>query len=263
MQMNGRPLLPAPVPHRLARRLRQALAAVATLVLTGNTGAVAAGQAPASGGGIYTCIDDNGRRLTADRPIPECSAKEQRVLNKDGSVKGVHPPSLTAEERAELEARERRAAEARAAQIENARRDRNLVQRYRNEESHRRAREAALDTVRAAIRVSELRLADLERERKPLMDEVEFYKGRAIPSKLRQKLEANDAAVEAQRVAAATQQAELDRITALYDAELERLKRLWAGAAPGSMGPLVAGPPPATAAVAPAAVTPSAPVARP
>jgi hypothetical protein len=113
------------------------------------------------------------------------------------------------------------------------------MQRYKNEEAHRRAREASLDTVRAAIRVSEARLADLERERKPLMDEAEFYKNRQVPAKLKQKLDANDTAAEAQRAAAQTQQIELQRITALYDAELDRLKKLWAGVAPGSMGPLV------------------------
>ena len=45
--------------------------------------------------GIYTCIDDRGRRLTADRPIPECSGKEQQILNQDGSVRAIVPPTLT------------------------------------------------------------------------------------------------------------------------------------------------------------------------
>jgi hypothetical protein len=39
-------------------------------------------------GGIYTCIDDKGRRLTSDRPIAECNAREQQILNRDGSVQG-------------------------------------------------------------------------------------------------------------------------------------------------------------------------------
>ena len=30
---------------------------------------------------------------------------------------------------------------------------------------------------------------------------------------------------------------ELERINKLYDAELDRLRRLWAGAPPGSLGP--------------------------
>ncbi|MFO0444535.1 MAG: DUF4124 domain-containing protein, partial [Betaproteobacteria bacterium] len=76
--------------------------------------------------GIYTCVDANGRRLTADRPIAECRHKEQQILNRDGSVRGILPPTLTAEERAEKDARDRAAADARAAAADAARRDRNL-----------------------------------------------------------------------------------------------------------------------------------------
>ncbi len=187
--------------------------------------------------GIYTCLDDKGRRLTSDRPIAECSAKEQRVLNRDGSLKAIHPPTLTAEERAEKEARDRKAAEVRAAQADAARRDRNLVARYPNEETHGKAREAALDTVRVAIKASQARVKALAAERKPLLDEAEFYQGRALPLKLRQQLDGNDAAVEAQRGLMATQEAELVRIQRLYDLELDRLRRLWAGAPAGSLGP--------------------------
>jgi len=188
--------------------------------------------------GIYTCIDDKGRKLTADRPIAECAAKEQRVLNKDGSLKAIQPPTLTAEERAEKEARDRKVAEQRAAQADAVRRDRNLTARYPNEDTHNKAREAALDTVRLAIKASDQRLKILASERKPLLDEAEFYKSKAMPLKLKQQLDANDASNDAQRSAMANQEAELVRINRLYDAELDRLRRLWAGALPGSLGPL-------------------------
>jgi hypothetical protein len=228
---------------RLLVACRCALVCVAAL----HIGLVAA-QAPAkSAAGIYTCIDDKGRRLTADRPIPECSHREQQVLNSDGSLRSVHPATLTTEERAEKEAKERAAAEARAAQFDAVRRDRNLTARYPTEAAHRRAREAALDTVRTAIKASEARLRDLAAERKPLLDEAEFYKGKALPPKLRAAIDANDAAQEAQRGSAAYQEAEVVRIDKLYDAELERLRKLWSGAPPGSLGPLPTGGAPAKA----------------
>lgn len=198
---------------------------------------------PAPGRGIYTCIDANGRRLTADRPIAECRHKEQQILNRDGSVRGVLPPTLTAEERAEKESRDRAAAEARAAAADATRRDRNLMTRFPNEAAHQRAREAALDSVRLAMRATELRQRELQAARKPLLDEAEFYVGKPLPPKLRNALDANDAAVEAQRAASTTQEAELGRINKLYDAELDRLRRLWGGAAPGSLGPLPAATP--------------------
>jgi hypothetical protein len=194
-------------------------------------------------GAIYTCVDDKGRPLTADRPIPECSGKEQRVLNKDGSLKAIQPPTMTADERADKEARDRKATEARAAQADAVRRDRNLTQRFPNEDVHNKAREAALEPVRLAIKATDSRLKSLSAERKPLLEEAEFYRGKTMPLKLKQQLDANDAATDAQRSSVANQEAELVRVNRLYDAELDRLRRLWAGALPGSLGPLASSNP--------------------
>jgi hypothetical protein len=198
-------------------------------------GALAAGPGSPAVGGIYSCVTPDGRRVTADRPIAECSAREQRLLNSDGSLRKVIPPVLTADERAEKEARDRKAELDRLAQLDAIRRDRHLVTRYPDEATHQKAREAALDTVRLAMKASEKRMEELAAERKPLLQEMEFYKGKPLPAKLKQQLDANDAAVEAQRSAIQNQQAELERINRLYDNELARLKRLWAGAAPGTL----------------------------
>lgn len=188
---------------------------------------------------IYTCVDANGKRLTSDRPIPECNDREQRMLNRDGSLKSVRPPTMTAEERAEAEARERRAAEARLAQAENVRRDRNLMQRYPNEAAHQKARQDALANVRQANERAWARFDELIKERKPLNDEAEFYAKRGLPANLRAQIEANDTSLAAVTDALKVQQAEMGRVNRQFDAELERLRRLWGGAAPGSMGPLV------------------------
>ncbi len=211
------------------------MAAAAVAALAGPMRAAAQSDGKPTGA-IYTCTDDHGRRLTSDRPIVECIAKEQQVLNRDGSLKAIQPPTLTADERAAKEARDRAAALARAAQADAVRRDRNLLARYPDQDAHDRARQAALDTVRVAMKATAERLRELAAERKPLRDEAEFYVGKPLPMKLRAAIDANDAAVDAQREAAATQQAELDRINHLYDAELAHLRKLWAGATPGSLG---------------------------
>ena len=190
---------------------------------------------------IYSCVDAGGKRLTSDRPIPECSAREQRELNADGSVKRIVPPTLTGDEQSIAEARAREEAAARIARQDALRRDRNLLVRFPNEAAHNKAREAALDDIRKSIRITQERLALLANERKPLMDETEFYVGKPLPTKLRTALDANDASTDAQRSLVQTQQAEVVRINALYDAELERLRKLWAGAQPGTLGPIAAG----------------------
>jgi hypothetical protein len=204
-------------------------------------------MAGASSAAIYSCVDGNGRRLTSDRPIAECLAREQRLLNTDGSIKQVVPPTMTVDELAEAEAKKRQAEAERAALQDAVRRDRNLLTRFPNEAAHSKAREAALDDVRKGVKFSEDRLAELQRERKPLAEESEFYKGKKLPAKLKQQLDANDAAAAAQRSLVQNQKDEIHRIDSLYDLELGRLKKLWGGAQPGSAGPVSAPSAPAPA----------------
>jgi hypothetical protein len=216
------------------------LLAAAALVC-GHASVRAQQSSAGSTAGIYTCLDDKGKLRTADRPIAECSDREQRVLNKDGSVKRIVPPTLTAEERAEREARERREFEEKAAYNDAVRRDRNLKNRYPNEAVHSKARESALEAVRASMRASAQRIKELETERKPLQDEADFYRGRQLPPRLKQQLEANETSVAAQRELMQTQESELQRVNRIYDLELEHLRKLWKGAAPGSIS-LVSAP---------------------
>jgi hypothetical protein len=196
---------------------------------------------------IFSCTDASGKRITSDRPVPDCSNRDQRLLNPDGSVKGIVPPTPTADEKAAMEAKEREAAAERVARNDAIRRDRNLIARFPNEAAHNKARAKALDDLRASVRVSKERIALLNIERKPLLDEAQFYPPpKSLPSKLKLALDANDASLDAQRALIQNQEAESVRINALYDVELARLRKLWAGAPPGSLGP----PPGPAAAVA-------------
>ncbi|HEY2928448.1 DUF4124 domain-containing protein [Piscinibacter sp.] len=234
--MGKRGMISAPAGN--AKRLGAALC-----LLAGLAGAGAALAATT----IYTCTDPSGKKHTSDRLIRECALRDHRVLNPDGTVRRVITPPLTGEERAAQEARESEATAERTAQLDAMRRDRSLAQRFPDEAAHNKARAAALDDVHKAVALSEKRLATLAIERKPLLAEAEFYQGKPLPAKLKQDLDANDASTDAQRSLIQNQQAEEVRINALFDAELARLKRLWAGAPPGSMGVLPgASAPPAT-----------------
>lgn len=194
-------------------------------------------EAPPRDGAIYVCVDDHGQVITRDRYIAECRHKEQRVLNRDGSLRRVLPPTLTAEERAQLDAAERAAREAQAAQQDTIKYDRLLKTRYPNEAAHKRAREAALVASRAAIESAETRLRELAVERKRLADEADFYRGRLVPARLKQQIDGNEGQAEAQRNSIKNVQDEQERINKRFDVELERLRRLWKGAQAGSLGP--------------------------
>ncbi|OYY64160.1 MAG: hypothetical protein B7Y51_04895 [Burkholderiales bacterium 28-67-8] len=210
---------------------RACLAAACSLALV--TGTVAVQASP-----IYACVDANGKHITSDRPIAECLSREHRVLNPDGSTREIRSPAPTADEQAELEARERARAVRAAIEADAVRSDRNLRSRYPNEAAHQRARAAALDDVRRTLQLSQRRLDALAAERRPLQDEAEFYAGRQMPPLLKQQLDGNESAADAQRTLMANQEAETLRINAAFDVELARLRAVWAGAAPGSLGPM-------------------------
>lgn len=197
----------------------------------------AAGADTGTSARIYRCLVD-GKKVTRDRPIAECADRVQYLLNTDGSVNREVQPTLTVEEREKKEQADL-AREIRESRIkQEIRIDRNLMQLYPSEEVHRRARDKALDEFRASVKNLEARIVLLNKDRKPLLDELEFYVGKPAPAKLRAALDANDASLGAQRALVQNQQAEVVRINTTFDIELARLRKLWGGAPPGSLGPL-------------------------
>jgi hypothetical protein len=180
--------------------------------------------------GIYTCTDAKGRKLTSDRPIPECADREQRVLNPSGTVKTIVGPSLTGPERAALEARQRREAEERARQAEEKRRERALLTRYPNQAAHDKERAEALAQISVVRQAALNRVKELERQRKELDNELEFYASdpAKVPPSLKRLVDENAQSMAVQERFIADQDAEMARVNARFDEELAKLQQLWA-----------------------------------
>ncbi len=179
--------------------------------------------------GVYTCVDANGRKLTSDRPIPECIDREQKVLNPSGTVKARVGPSLTAHEKAELEKKERAALEEQSRLAEEKRRDRALLTRYPNKAVHDQERTEALEQIGVVIKAATTRLDELARQRVTIEQEMEFY--RKDPSKaplyLRRQQEENIQSQAVQKRFIGEQEAEARRVNMRFDDELVRLRQLW------------------------------------
>lgn len=181
-------------------------------------------------GGIYTCVDAKGRKITADRPIPECTDREQKVLNPSGTVKSKVGPTLTAQERADLEAKEKRDAEERNRTADEKRRDRALLIRYPNKTVHDQERQEALIQIGVVIQAAQRRVDELAKQRLAIDEEMEFYKKdpSKAPAYVRRQLEENTNSQQVQRRFIAEQEAEIKRVNARFDEELVRLRQLWA-----------------------------------
>jgi hypothetical protein len=179
--------------------------------------------------GVYTCVDAKGRKLTSDRPIPECTDREQKVLNPSGTVKTKVGPTLTAQEKAELEQKERRAAEEQGRASEEKRRDKALLTRYPSKTVHDQERQEALSQITVVIKAATNRLDELVRQRKLLDDEMEFYKKdpTKAPAYLRRQVEENAQSQAVQKRFITEQESEIRRVNVRFDDELVRLRQLW------------------------------------
>ncbi|PIF76156.1 hypothetical protein CLU95_3316 [Variovorax sp. 54] len=183
----------------------------------------------APGVGIYTCIDARGRTLTADRPIAECSDREQRELGPSGTVRRKLEPTYTARELQEREDRAREAAIQAARLIDERRRERALLVRYPNATTHDRERVEALSQIDAVIQAAKKRIAELGDDRKKIDEELEFYKQDTskAPGAVRRRIEDNTQSVAVQNRFVAEQEDEKKRVNARFDEERGRLKTLW------------------------------------
>ncbi|MBO9679693.1 MAG: DUF4124 domain-containing protein [Acidovorax sp.] len=185
---------------------------------------------PAPTASIYTCVDAKGRKLTADRPIADCTDREQRVLGPTGTERQRVGPTLTEQERSALEAQRRKEAEERARVADERRRERALMTRYPDKATHDAERAQALEQVDQITVVAERRIVELQDQRKKLNTEMEFYKRdpNKAPMNLRRMLAENEDAIAEQQRFVAGQDQEKRRVNQRFDAELAQLRQLWA-----------------------------------
>ena len=183
---------------------------------------------------IYTCVDAKGRTITADRPIAECIDRTQRELSRSGLLKRQLGPTLTMHEQTALEEKEKLAAEIRARENEEKRRDKVLLQRYPTRAAHDQERAAALVQIDEVIKASTKRRGELADQRKAIAAEFEFYvkDPSKAPGALKRKLEENDGSTAVQQKFIQDQELEKKRVNQRFDEELAKLKHLWAQMTP-------------------------------
>ena len=191
--------------------------------------ALASSPCQAQSDSFFVCVDASGRRITSDRPIPECSNREQREMTSSGAVKRVIAPHLTPEERAQADKKAEAETARRQQVLEQQRRDRALLARYPTPNQHdaERQRQLALQLEGAAH--LERRGNELKQQEKDIRLELEFYKSNPskAPAWLTRKLADNADQQHQHLQLVALQLDEKRRINQRFDEELLRLKQLW------------------------------------
>jgi hypothetical protein len=180
--------------------------------------------------GIYTCTDAKGRKITSDRPIADCIDRAQQELSPQGTVKRVLGPTLTAQERAAQEEKEKAALELRLQAQEVKRRDRAVLARFPNQAAHDKERVEVLAQIDEVINTAAKRTVELAGQRVAINADYEFYKKdpSKAPLALKRRLEENDSNILVQQRFVAEQDAVKRRINQRFDEELVKLRALWA-----------------------------------
>ena len=184
--------------------------------------------------GIYTCVDAKGRKTTSDRPIADCVDRTQNEMTSQGTVKRVVGPTLTANERAVLEAKEKAALELRLQAQEEKRRDRALLARYPNRAPHDNERTQALAQIDEVIKTIAKRSIELGEQRAVINGDFEYYKKDTskAPALLKRRLDENISGIATQQRFIAEQDLEKRRVNQRFDKELIKLNALWAISSP-------------------------------
>ncbi len=186
--------------------------------------AAASGFAGTARADIYLCRDANGVLNSSDRLTADCLRYGGKVIGPNGTVRRVilSPQEQQQAER-ETQTRQQQQREALARQRE----DRALLLRYPSAAALEQARNNDLAAPRGMIEQAEQSLQKLQRERKGLDQEAQFYPKGPLPLNLRTKFEENRALTEQEKELIANQKQEIDRINRQYDALKARMGPLW------------------------------------
>ena len=193
---------------------RLVLASIA-LVLTGS----------ATAQSVYTCRDRTGRVISSDRPIAECSDRAMRETTPGGILKREIAAPLTPEQQAQKDADDKAKRTAEEAAREKRRRDSALLAAYANEDAIEQARNRALADAQDSLTSSKQRLADLNKEKAGIAEDLKSYKGK-VPPLVQRRADDNDAAIADESSAIRARGVEMDRINARYDEERKRFHEL-------------------------------------
>jgi hypothetical protein len=192
--------------------------------------ALAAGSSNAA----YRCVDEKGVTHIGDTPPAACARVPLFEVSPSGNVLRKIDPTPTAEEAKtrEAEAADRKEKEKQAA--EQRRKDIALMATYSSTAEVDMARDRNVEPVQARIRLTQERIAAVEKRAAEIADEMEFYK--AGKSKSTKKVEmpaqltADNDRVQAEKAAlqksVAASEKEIAEIRARFDSDKKRFVEL-------------------------------------
>jgi len=178
------------------------------------------------------CKDASGRTITSDRPLPECSGRAVRQLDRNGMVRREIPAPLTPEQKRQKQLEEERIKAEQAEAAERKQQDKAILARFRNEGDIEVARKRMVDVVQEQARRESAVLAVAEKRKKEIEAEVARSRNQKS-SALQNALEEAEQAVVNSRQKLHDYDAEIAQINEKFAQTLKRYRELTAVKAAG------------------------------
>jgi hypothetical protein len=199
--------------------------------------------APAAAQRLYKYTDPvTGKVMYSDKLPTEAAGKANEQLNRHGTVVKRNDAAPTPEELALREAERKRKLDEQVAAKEEKRKNTALLNTYSSERDIEEARARALKANDEAIKEAERKVAEVQKRQKELAAEAEFYQKAPMPRQLKQDMQNNQTAMQANVNLLETKRKETEVINAKYDEDKRRFAELEKAGATTSAAPVAAAP---------------------
>jgi len=170
---------------------------------------------------VYKCVDEKGVTRIGETPPDECANVPMQEVSRSGAVLRTIAPSLTpAQVEAARAAEEKKKSENKAL-AEQARKDEALLYTYASEREIDMTRDRNIEPIKNRIKVSNERIAAVDKRIKQIEEEMEFYKaGKSKSGKTRETPESLTHDLDRFKKETAT----IEKSLTDYDKEIAALK---------------------------------------
>lgn len=185
---------------------------------------------------IVKCVGKDGKTYVGSTLPPQCAGQSTEQMNKQGMVVKRTDAMLSPEQRAAKEAEERAAKEKEAElarkEKEESRKNKALLSTYGSEKDIEIARSSALKDNETAVKQTQDKITQIDKNGARLKKEMEFYQGKnQPPAKLLQDIKNNEIDRSAQQDLLVAKKKDVEIINARYDEYKRRYLELTTGPA--------------------------------
>jgi len=174
----------------------------------------------------FCCSDEKSQQRCGDVLPEACRNRAYVEYNEAGlRVRSVARP-LTDAEQAVKDAQDRKQRDQTEAIALQQRSDQALLSTYADENDLDTAVDRAVGELERSIKSAEAKLVDLKNTRTQVAGEKEFYKNKALPPELAQKMARADTNIASQQAAIDEKKKDLDDTKAKFEGFRKRLQEL-------------------------------------